>query len=227
MDSEVGQGSDNPPVARTGSDNPQAGRHGTRAIGKGQTTLGQTPRTRPGKGQTTHQLLGQGQITRELPGRRNDLQCKGQTTLGRTRPGQGQTTLGRAARLRTNGSSVSELPQTPVQALNGHLFDGERGVEVPIRHQASRSSSSQAPARTSEARAGCPSNLDEFVNGSEGDLDVNAARDPKWRKLIHKASRRPISLCRTANKAKRRSEGCRPPVVEIAPVSFVMNKGEF
>jgi len=58
-------------------------------------------------------------------------------------------------------------------------------------------SSSQAPTRTLEARAGGPTNLDEFINGSEfgpeGDLvdvDVDAAREPKPRKLIHQASRR-------------------------------------
>ena len=61
----------------------------------------------------------------------------------------------------------------------------------------SRGSSSRAPTRTPEARAGGPTNLDEFVNGPEygpegdqEDVDVESGRDPKRRKLIHHASRR-------------------------------------
>jgi len=55
----------------------------------------------------------------------------------------------------------------------------------------------RVPTRTLGARAGGPTNLDEFVSGPEygpeGDLvevDVDAAREPKRRNLIHQANRR-------------------------------------
>ena len=69
--------------------------------------------------------------------------------------------------------------------------------QFPIGNRATRGSSSQAPTKTPEAYAGGPTNLDEFVNGPEfgpegnvDDVDVDAACDPKRRKLIHHASRR-------------------------------------
>jgi len=58
-------------------------------------------------------------------------------------------------------------------------------------------SSSRPPVRDPAAQAGGPPNLDEFVNGplwnaggSTDNVDVDAARDPKRRRLIHQASRR-------------------------------------
>ena len=71
------------------------------------------------------------------------------------------------------------------------------GVGIPIGNRATRGSSSRAPTRTPEAYAGGPPDLDEFVNGpwynsggSAEDVDVDAARELKRRKLIHHASRR-------------------------------------
>ena len=119
----------------------------------------------------------------------------------------------RVASPRTNGSSVSVLPQAPEEAV--HRSAGwdrsyqARGTTVPLAIEArpvavaevvpemSRGSSSRAPTRTPEARAGGPTNLDEFVNepeygpeGGQEDVDVESGRDPKRRKLIHHASRR-------------------------------------
>ena len=71
------------------------------------------------------------------------------------------------------------------------------GVGIPIRSSSSRSSSSRPPIPDPAAQAGGPPNLDEFVNGpmfnlggSAQEVDVEAARNPKRRKLIHRASRR-------------------------------------
>ena len=71
------------------------------------------------------------------------------------------------------------------------------GVGIPARSSTSRSSSSRPPIPDPAAQAGGPPNLDEFVNGplwnaggSTDNVVVDAARDPKRRRLIHQASRR-------------------------------------
>jgi len=71
------------------------------------------------------------------------------------------------------------------------------GVGIPLRSSTSRSSSSRPPVPDPAAQAGGPPNLDEYVNGplfnaggSTDEVDVEVARDPKRRKLLHQASRR-------------------------------------
>ena len=98
--------------------------------------------------------------------------------------------------------SVAIVAHTLATAVSATSSDSQRppvqwGAGIPIGNRASRGSSSRAPTRTPEAYAGGPTNLDEFVNipefGPEGnveDVDVDAAREPKRRKLIHHVSRR-------------------------------------
>ena len=71
------------------------------------------------------------------------------------------------------------------------------GRGIPVHSLTSRGSSSRPPIPDLVAHAGGPPDLDEFVNGpwynsggSAEDVDVDAARNPKQRKLIYQASRR-------------------------------------
>jgi hypothetical protein len=220
------QGSDNPPVARTGSDNPgsdnpRAARHGTRATVQGSDNPGaDTPHTSR-HGSLNPPVVGTGS---DNPGSDNP----------------------RVASLRTNGSSVSVLPQAPeasdvaeyivlaevvaqdgidptrlrdplstvpsaiearpvavavvaqplATAASGASSSSQRppvrwGAGIPIGPQTTRVYSSRLSlTRTPEARAGGPITLVEFTNGDLSDVDVDAEREPKRRKLIHHDSRR-------------------------------------
>ena len=99
-------------------------------------------------------------------------------------------------------ASVATRIPTIAMAVSATSSDSTRpparwGVGIPIRSSSSRSSSSRAPIPDPAAQAGGPPNLDEFINGptfnaggSAQEVDVEAARNPKRRKLIHQASRR-------------------------------------
>ena len=67
---------------------------------------------------------------------------------------------------------VTVVAHTLATAVSGTSLDSQRppvqgGVGIPIGNRANRGSSSRAPTRTPRARAGGPTNLDEFINGPE------------------------------------------------------------
>ena len=88
-------------------------------------------------------------------------------------------------------------------AVSDISYDSARpptwGRGIAVHSSTSSSSSSRPPTPDPATYAGGPPNLDEFINGplyNSGayveDVDVDAARNPKRRRLIHQASRRII-----------------------------------
>ena len=106
------------------------------------------------------------------------------------------------AALATEAPPVSVATRVPAiaVAVSDISYDAARpsqwGRGIPSRPSSRSGSSSRPLDPDPAAQAGCPPNLDEFVNGplfnsggSADNVDVDAARDPKRRRLIHSLPR--------------------------------------